>query len=199
MSVISVNEVKEYLNLTDNTYDERINNLIPVVQDDLCTYLNTYFQDKYVQRKSGSAIVINRDSDTNDYITDSDSYFDDKGFLANMDIAIEGGYSNVGIHTIKTAAAGQLTLKSKGAVITQDPNSTLENNYIGTIKISRINWPEGIKLTVAKMIWHLLDRPKETGVMSERIDDYSVTYAGANQYPERLIRALDKYRQVRMV
>ena len=62
-----------------------------------------------------------------------------------------------------------------------------------------MNWPRGIKPIVAQMIWYLIDKAKQTDVKSERIDDYAVTFAGSNQYPERVIKGLDKYRMVRVM
>lgn len=201
MALLTKDEVKHLLNLTDSTYDVQIDTLIPYVQEDLCTYLDTYFQDGYIYRESGSAIVIARGSTSTvsaaDTITDSDSLFIQKGFASGMDIAIEGGYTNVGIHHVKTAAAGTLTLSSTGVLISQNPNSTLDNNYIGTLKISYVNWPKALKRYAAQMVWFNISRQKATGVQSERIDDYSVTYAplANGGYPPEVLAGLKKWRR----
>ncbi len=202
MALITKDEVKYLLNLTDTTYDTRIETLIPYVQDDIVTYLNTLFQDGYIYRESGSAIVITRGSTTTgtadpDEITDSDSYFLQKGFRSNMDIALEGGYSNVGVHHVVTAAAGTLTLSSTGAVESQNPNSTSENNYIGTLRVSKVNWPKALKRYAAQMIWHNIQRNKPSGALSETIDDYSITYAPLENggYPPEVLAGLKKYKK----
>jgi hypothetical protein len=205
MALITRDEVKYLLNLTDTTYDTRIDTLIPYVQDDVCQYLNTFFQDGYVHRESGSALVITRATTTTgtaapDTITDNDSLFLQKGFLSNMDVAVEGGYSNVGVHHVVTAAAGTLTLSSTGAVITQNPNSTSDNNYIGSIIVSRVNWPRALKRYAAQMIWHNIQKNKPSGAQSESIDDYSITYAPLENggYPEEVLSGLRKWRKVAM-
>jgi hypothetical protein len=48
------------------------------------------------------------------------------------------------------------------------------------------------------MVAHLIDKPKDTGVKSESLGDYSVTYAGSNAYPETVLAGLNKWRKVRM-
>ncbi len=205
MALMTRDEVKYLLNLTDTTYDTRIETLIPYVQDDLCRYCNSYFQDGYVYRESGSALVIARGSTTTgaadpDEITDSDSLFAAKGFRSGMDVAIEGGYSNVGVHHVVTAAAGTLTLSSTGEVESQNPNSTADNNYIGTLRVSKVNWPLALKRYAAQMIWHNIQRNKPTGALSETIDDYSITYAPLDTggYPPEVTAGLAKFRKVSM-
>lgn len=205
MAIITTAEVKTLLSLTGSVYDTAIAALIPYVQADLCEYLNTYFQDGYVYRKSGSALVITRGATSSgttqaDKMTDADALFIAKGFLSGMDVAIEGGYSNVGIHSIASLDASTMKFTSTGTLISQDPNSTLDNNYIGTLLISRVNWPRGIKRVVAQIIWYNIQRQKETGVQSESIDDYSVTYAplSSGGYPPHIVSALATYRKVRM-
>jgi len=42
----------------------------------------------------------------------------------------------------------------------------------------------------------LISNSKVDDVKSESLDDYSITYAGSNAYPVRLINALDKFRKV---
>lgn len=190
-------EVKSILGISDATYDTQIAFFIPYVARDITSYLDNYFQDGYVYRESGSAFAMATDTSTGDYITDDDEEFLAKGFLAGQDIALEGGYANTGIYTIATATAGQLTLDDKGVLIAQDQGSTIDDNDIGYIRVSRIKWPPEIKLPAAKMVWYLIDQSKVSDVQSESLDDYSVTYAGANAYPTRVIMMLDKFRRPR--
>ena len=171
MAIITLDEVKDILSIDGDSYDNDIDRLIPYVQDDVCEYCNNYFQDKYVYRDSPSYISFVRG-------TTGDS-----------------GYSNAGIHHVTSAAAGQLKLDSTGELISQDPDDTQDNNWIGDIKISRVKWPRAIKLPVAQMIHYLIEHPRPSDIKSETIDDYSVTYVGSHTYPDRVVQGLRKYRR----
>lgn len=192
-------EVKTILGISASTYDTQIEFFIPYVARDIVSYLNGAFQDKYIYKESGSVFAMAPDTSTGDYITNSDSDFLVKGFLSGQDIAIEGGYSNAGIYTVSTEAAteSKLILVDKGLLVAQDQGSTADVNYIGTIRISRIKWPPEIKLPAAKMVWFLIDQAKASDAQSESLDDYSITYAGSNAYPTRVIMMLEKFRSVR--
>ena len=190
-------EVKTILGITDSTNDTQIAAFIPYVASDIVSYIGHAFQDGYVYRESASAIAMYRgDLDTNDYIADTDKKFLAKGFISGMDIAIEGGYSNVGIYSVSSASAERLLLDEYGTLINQVRDTNIDDNAIGSIKISRVNWPKELKLTAAKMVWYLISNSKVDDVKSESLDDYSITYAGSNAYPVRLINALDKFRKV---
>lgn len=190
--IVDREEVKRVLRITDNTHDASIDAMIPYAQADLCDYCNTYFQDPFVRRESASLAFVKGGPDT---ITDPNEDFVDAGFVAGQDIAVEGGYSNVGIHALAGVAAGTLTLGSTDELIDQDPDDAY--NSMGTIRISRVNWPTAVKLIIAKMIWHLIDKPKTDDVKSERIDDYQIVYIGGHEYPKAISHALKRFRIVR--
>ena len=190
-------EVKSILGITDSTYDTQIAFFIPYVEKDLIDYLNNGFQDKYVSRESASEFAFIPDTSTGDYITDGDSDFLNRGFTAGMDIAIEGGYSNVGKYTIASVTAGQMVLTDKGILIAQDMGDTKDDNQIGSVLISRIKWPDALKLPAAKMVWSLIDDARPSDAISEKLDDYSITYAGSNAYPTKIINMLGKWQRPR--
>lgn len=198
MAIITVTEVKNLLNITEATYDNQIARLIPYVQDDLVEYLNNYFQDHFVTRESVSYISFVRSTTgSGDYIFDSDDRWTKNGFLSNIDVVVEGGYSNMGIHHVVTASTDTLTLSSSGEVISQDPADSSNENLIGNIRVSRVIWPKGLKRYAAQMIWYNIRRQKETGIQSESIDDYSVTYAplAGGGYPDNIMTGLKPYRR----
>jgi len=193
--MMTVAEVKSILRITDSTYDSEIAFLLPLVERDIIEYCNNGFQDGYVYRESaGGFNFVRGDSDTRDYITDDDEHFLDRGFADGMDIVVEGGYSNVGLYTIDSASGGKLKMTGYGDFVNQDQDGS-DDNTVGTIRISRVKWPEAIKLPAAKMIWSLIDDAKPSDVKSEKLDDYSVTYIGGSEYPTKVIRMLDKFRR----
>ena len=189
-------EVKSILGITGTTYDTQIATFIPYVEKDLIDYLNNSFSDGYVYRQSGSALKFVRgDSDTNDYIGDTDAEFIEKGFLSGMDITVSGGGANEGLYTIDSASTGKLLLSEYGILVNQDQGDTKDDHYIGTVAINRVKWPTALKLPAAKMVWSLIDNAKPNDAISEKLDDYSITYAGSNAYPTKIINMLDKWRR----
>jgi hypothetical protein len=203
MALMTATEVKRILGITDSTYNIQIAFFLPVVEEDLIEYLNNAFSDGYVYRESGSALeFVQGDSDTADYITDTEAKFLEKGFLAGMDITVQGGGANVGLHSISSASTGRLLLSETGILINQDQDDTSDDNYIGNILISRVKWPNALKLPAAQMIWYLIDDSKASNVQSEKLDDYSVTYkalavAGSNAYPVEILDRLKKWQKPR--
>ena len=196
MALMTTAEVKTILGISGTTYDTQIGNLLPFVEDDLIDYLGNAVADGYVYRESGSMLAfVEGDSDTHDYITDGDSDFLNRGFADDMDIIIEGGFSNTGLYTIDSAAAGKLVLSEYEELVSQDQDDTSDDNYIGSVRISRVKWPKALKVPAAKMVWHLINDAKPSAAQSESIGDYSITYIGAHAYPERVVRMLDKYKR----
>jgi hypothetical protein len=196
MALMTTAEVKNVLGITSSTYDTQIAFFLPLVEDDLIDYLNNTFSDGYVYRESGSAFEFVRgDSDTADYIGDTEAEFVEKGFLSGMDIIVQGGGANVGLHTISSASTGRLLLSETGVLIAQDQDDTKDDNSIGSILITRVKWPNALKLPAAKMVWSLIDEAKVNDAKSEKLDDYSITYVGSNAYPTKIIHMLDKWRR----
>ena len=121
--------------------------------------------------------------------------FIEKGFLSGMDIIVQGGGANVGLHSVSSASTGRLLLSEYGILIDQDQDDTSDDNYIGTVLISRVKWPKALKLPAAKMVWSLIDNAKVSDVKSEKLDDYSITYIGGNAYPSVITEMLQKWRR----
>lgn len=189
-------EVKSILGITATTYDTQIDTFIPFVEDDLIDYLNNRFPDGYVFRESGSDFAFVRgDSDTTDFISDTQAEFEEKGFIDGMDIVVEGGGANVGLYNISSASTGKLKLTEFGILIDQEQNDTKDDHAIGNIRISRVKWPNALKLPAAKMVWSLIDNARPNDAKSEKLDDYSITYIGGNAYPSTIIKMLEKWRR----
>ncbi len=196
MALMTTAEVKSILGITDTADDTQIAAFIPFVEDDLIDYLNNSFQDGYVFRETGSDFAFVRgDSDTTDYISDTSAEFVEKGFLDGMDIVVEGGGANVGLYNISSASTGKLKLTEYGILIDQDQDDTSDDNAIGNVRISRVKWPNALKLPAAKMVWYLIDQAKPTDVKSEKLDDYAITYVGGHAYPNRVLDSLAQYRR----
>lgn len=195
MAVIASTEIDDLLNLAASTArEDAFDRLIPMVQADVCEYLNNWFEDDVIYREASGGIAFVKGAP--DTITDDESDFSTAGFAAGMDIAVRGG-SNKGIHYLAGVAAGTLTLDSTNSIVSQDQDASY--NLVGIIKISRVDWPDGIKPYVAQMVYHRYNMPTPSNVQSEHIDDYSVTYAGSHTYPSEAVEGLAKWRKAVLV
>lgn len=199
MALMTTTEAKAFLRITGSTYDTLIGTYIPIIEEDICEYLNNYFEDRaiFVQHASGLAFVRGNTATATtqaDYVTDDNEDFSTAGFSAGMDIAIAGG-SNAGIYTIASVTTGTLTITDTGEFVDQDQDNYY--NYPGPIRIARVIWPSWLKPVAAKMIWYQIDKAKPDGAISERVDDYSVTYVNGRAYPAQLLDQLQKAKYVR--
>ena len=199
MALMTTTEVKAFLRESSSTYDTLIGIYIPLIEEDICSYLNNWFRDRVIFVHANSGLAFSRgntatSSTQPDYITDDNQYFSTIGFSAGMDVVISGG-SNFGIYTIKTLTSAVMTITDTGKFIDQDQDASYHN--VGPIEIARIIWPAWIKPIAAKMIWHQIAQNKPNGAASESIDDYSVSYVNGRAYPQQLLSGLDKYRYAR--
>lgn len=201
MSLMTTAEVKAFLRETSSTYDTLIATYIPIIEQDMCTYLNNWFQDPVVYIKTSAGLAFTKGTtgstgDSRDKIVDDNQKFSTAGLSSGMDVAISGG-SNYGIRTISSGQTSA-TLYMTGAAEFIDQDQDASYNTVGGVKIARVIWPDALKPIAAKMIWSQISDNKPGNAAQERIDDYSITYVNGHAYPERVMRQLDKWKQARM-
>lgn len=186
--VITPTQVKQYLNITDATYDLQIDIWIPVVSDFLVNANNGYLNSEYLE--TGTADT----TDTDATLTSVLSIEYDNLQSGNV-VKIAGVADNV---TITDYDEDNTTIELSSAATATAEGSTL---YIRVL-------PAGAKAVVAKMIWYMIDTnniTKETGIKTERIEDYSVTYTdrisqlGAGDYPQAYLDGLSNYRRPKFI
>lgn len=187
--ILSTAEVKTLLRISDTEADADIASFLPYVQGDLCAYLNNYFEDKLIYLLSSGIAFVSGDPDT---ITDENSEFVEAGFAAGMDVAIEGAYANTGIWEIDEVAAGTLTLTSSNELV------SITADDLGLVRISKINWPRGVKMVAAQMVGYKLHNALPTDVRSKSVDNTVITYAGSGAYPRRVLDQAATYRRPRV-
>lgn len=175
-------EIKTLLRLSDTTYDTLIDTLIPIIQDDIMTFLKNKFivRDIEIWR---SSISFSGNS-----ISDSSSGFSSAGFVAG-DIVVQDSKLNNGFYTVTNVTAGTLTVSETLTTESAD----------NVIKINQIKYPKGLALIFANMIGFTMNN--KHGVKSESISRYSVSYANdvqslINGYPDTVTRPLLKWRRV---
>jgi hypothetical protein len=200
MALLTTAEAKTYLRITSDTYDSLIAEYIPLIEEDICYYLNNWFEDKVIFVSKSNGLAFSRGNTSTgttqaDYVTDDDDDFTTAGFRAGMDVAIRAG-SNYGIYTLASVSTDTLTMTCTGEFEDQDQDASY--NTVGRIRISRMVWPDRLKPIAAKMIWYQIDHNKPDGAISEKIDDYSVTYVNGKAYPMQLLDQLRPNKQVAM-
>jgi hypothetical protein len=187
-------EIKNILGITAATYDSAIDTLIPYVQDDIVEHLHNLFPDKNTRYNSGNFIMVNN-STSPDQITDTTNQrFSIEGFAAGMDIAVEGTYRNRGIYAIDVATSETLTLSSEDSLLTEKSTDEYGGN---NIRITRCDWPKGLKLYVAQIIWENISRALNKGIKSKSLGPSSITYESIEMggYSSHIIKGLAKYRK----
>jgi len=191
MAIITKAKVKTLLQIDVTTYDDLIDELIPIVQDFIVDYCNNSFKDTNVSMIASTISFADTDPDT---ILDSASGFVDAEFSADMEIVVEGSEHNNGMFTLDTVVAGILTLIATDELVTEAAGNT--------ITITKVEWPKGIWGTTAQMIGYNMARTKEfksIGVSSESYGDYSRSYAivgEAGGYPMSILGGLKPYRKI---
>lgn len=192
--IIDKEEFKRLLNYTKTENDQLIESLIPIVQADLCEYLNNYFHDDYIAYDMGQCAFVSGSRDT---ITDGQSLFVKKRFAAGMDIHVESWTPNDGIHELYSVAAGTLTLTSNLELVSM---SYADTDYgLGLVRISKINWPKALKVVAARMVRHLMNRTDPDGALSENIDGVVMSYDRRIAYPREIMEMANKYRRPEFV
>ena len=200
MPLMTTAEVKLYIRETSTTYDTLINYYIPLIEEDVCEYLNNWFADNVIFLETYGGLAFSRGNTATattqaDYITDDNDQFSTAGFSDGMDVVISGG-SNHGIYTIASVTTAVMKMTCTGVFVDQDQDASF--NPVGGVRISRVNWPGALKPIAAKMIWYQIAKNKPDGVLSESIDDYSVTYVNGREYPMQLLNQLNyRWRHVR--
>jgi len=198
MPLITLKDVKSLLNYTDDTYDVRIKSLIPYVQDKVITITNNKFKQPRVYLRTSEIIFASADNPTIT-IDDPAFDFDDIGFKNGDDICIEGTMKNDGIYQISTVGTDSLTLTVDASGVIRDEDAVNDFSYTYTdVVVSLVVFPRAIKPAVANMIrYDMLERVNRTGVSSETIGNYSVSYARAAQlgydYPDDVVGGLDPW------
>ena len=193
MPLMTTAEVKTFIRETSLTYDTLIGYYIPLIEEDICQYLNNWFEDQIIYIDKAGGLAFSRGNTSTgttqaDYVTDDNDDISTAGFIAGMDVAISGG-SNYGIYEIASVTTAVMTMTCTGEFIDQDQDDSY--NPVGSIRIARIVWPESLKPIAAKMIWYQINKSKPDGALSESIDDYSITYVNGREYPMQLLTQLD--------
>lgn len=178
--IATLTEIKTLLGISDTTYDAILQVYMPIVQAKIITLTNNAF----LSNKAHSSDTISFDTHT---ATDSEGGFVDDSYLsAAVNIRVDGSKYNDGYYTVSSVADGAIVVSETFTT------ETAEN----TVTINQVNFPEGLKIVFAQMCWYSANSAKDTGVISEALGGYSVTYdktAGMGGYPKSISDGLKPY------
>jgi hypothetical protein len=191
MSTVSGNTTA-WADYSYNEYDELITYLIPIVERDVCEYLNNYFEDKQTRYQSGFDFIPKGTS--NAYIFDSDSKFSSYGFTSTMDFIVEGSRRNCGLYHASNLSNSKMYIGSTEDFTSE--KSSYANYASASVRLTRVRWPEAMKVYIAQIIWFNINRSKDYMIASKSIGPTSVSYEslGAKGYPQSLYSGLNKWR-----
>ncbi len=188
--IITLDEVKSWLQITNSSKDLFIASMIPVVQDFVFAYTNNYFEilTDEVYRESNTISFVNS---TPAKINDSQNQFVVMGFVPGIHIRVQGSKFNDGVYEVGNVEAGSLTLAMGEVLVNEAVDSKV------TTLITVVKFPKGIKLPVAKLIGFHIDSQNAKGVQSESLGDYSISFQSGGNYPQSLLNDLIPYRRMK--
>jgi hypothetical protein len=186
MSAINKTYVKTILQIAsaDTSRDTLIETLIPTVIGNLFADLHRDFKDLLVYHSTSTVSFTAAPSPK---IDDAEGDFEGDGFLAGMEVWIEGSQLNDGYRVISSVAETQITLTAVG-LETVEP--------VGyAVTITKIAIPFDLKPWIARMIGVEIDKTQMAGIKSKSLSDMSVTFADTS-YPPAMVKALNSYRKL---
>lgn len=192
--MITRDEAKTFLRLATTGTDALIDRLIPEVENDAIEYMNNAFRDPYIY--NSGLFAVSTSTGAGDKITDGDGNWQSIRFSSGMEVYISGRTSNPGLFSVAAVSTNVLTLSSSGSVTTQSSSDYWGS---GIMYVNRVNPPVGLKPYLSQMIgWRLYQEGfNPIDKQSENREAESISYAGSNEYPERVLNGLKKWRKIR--
>lgn len=184
MPIIKLSEVKEILGLvSDDSKDSLIRTLIPIVQSSVISHTRNYFTNIGIQIVSSKLSFVAADKKI---ILGQESFTD--YFFTEGDYKITDSKHNDGVYEIGTISATELVVKDSSFKFPVD--EAAEN----TITITKMNFPEDIKVPVALYIDKLIKK-RDTSVVSESLPGgYSITYK--DQSENSWLKSFNNWRKI---
>lgn len=163
--LITVSEVKTFLEITDPAHDNLLQALVTSVNDFIIRRINNYAVPGFYQ--AGYNVVFDKAAKTITLDDPAITYgFVYQGFADGNSILIKGSHQNDGIYTIASLTESQITI--------EEDTLTNETNINRTV-IQRVKFTEDVKLAASEYIASKMDINKTRGISSYSLGDYSET------------------------
>ena len=189
MALITVAEAKAILGITASTYDTQLGVLIPLVSYQV---VYSICQNRFVKEKitiKNSTFTFANSGAT---IVDSLAQFVESDFPTGTgDIVVGGSFSNDGLYEVTSISAGTITLNV--SLMTKALVDEAEGELI---EIKYVQFPQELKLTVARWLWYLINaRDSSSGKSSESVLSYSVSFI--NDVPKDIMKEFTAYKKMK--
>ena len=188
-------ELKRLAMITTMTQDELIDQLMPIIEDDIRQYCNNGFQDKNVYiasnaisftHNAGSADTINLASGSEGFI--------DAQFKAGQTVQVQGAYNNDNFFEVETVSSSVMTLYAYAnrpyypVLVTEDEDAF--------VWIYKVEYPPALKLVESQMLKYKLSS-HDYSVSSETVSRYSVSFNQMTEsgYPKAIMSGLNRFRR----
>lgn len=168
--ICTADEVKQILQITASTFDTVIESLLPIINKTITKYCKTDFESQKVILTSDELVFDSTAKTITDGITDSN--FQDMNFYDGDFILIEGSIRNDDIKEVKTVSENIITLADTETLTDEDSGQA--------ITISKIVYPEDLKLAFAEIVKSTLDVNRLSNIQHFAVADYSVSYFNSN-------------------
>ncbi len=195
--IATKDEIKRLVQITTMTQEELLDQLIPIVEDDIRQYCNNAFRDSNVYISSGEISFTHNSGATADTInlnisTNEDGFVEAQ-FKAGQTVQVQGSYNNNGFFDVETVTSTVMTLYARTARPYYQTLVTEDEDVL--IQINKVDYPKALKNVVAQMCQYKLTN-RDYDVESETVARYSVTYNRdlINGYPKSLMTGLNRWR-----
>lgn len=190
--LVATSNVKLYTGITTTSNDNLIEQLVPIVLDDIVNYTHNYFlqstryhyDDRISFSSTGAILCTNTEVDLTDWLQ--------IGSIFHIAYSV----FNDGFFSCSTATAG-----INSSYINVNETVNVETTSTGKwIMMQRVQYPKDLPLIASRMIKHLLITQGAENIKSESLGDHSLTYVdvGSNSYPVTIANSLSKYTKVRL-
>jgi len=176
--------IKNLLNITDTSYDSRITALLPMVESDLINYCNNQFLSSV-----NFAGDITIKGTLGVYTLECSGGISASGLADDDVIYLSGSVRNDGYFTITNLTDTVITVAEKVYAEAEQG-----------LKLSLAVFPVELPMYISQMIWHKMDKIKDSGIQGETIKSYSYTRSdstGDAGYPMDILHGLDRFRFIK--
>ena len=203
--IITLEEVKTALGITDTSQDEELVSLILSVQEQIFTYCNNWFVDTRFNFSSTSLVFSPSvpTPTTNAKIEDANNDFVAKGFYDGMEIIVRCAERNYGNKTVRSVTANRLILGNNEDIIAESSSTQ--------IYLLKMMVPYSLKNLALKMVKMNYGEGGGiyTDIKSESVGNYSVSYGGGSGgssgsgggslYPSGIQAQLNMFRKAKFI
>jgi hypothetical protein len=172
MPILTLTELKVLMQIpaTDATLDPLLETLLPSAQERVVRYCNSAFLASGVQVYG---VGISFTAPTTGpagpgTIVDSGGRFLEAGFSDGCDVKVRGSALNDGIYTVKTAAAGTLTLELAARTEAEAAGKF--------VVLSRLRWPKGLGIPFSVLLRYLVEKSGKLVSQETLPGGYAVIY-----------------------